>query len=468
MADDTEKILVVDDNTGIRHKLLEFLAAEGYRLEEAANGIEALEKARSFGPDMVLLDIVMPEMDGLKVLRDLRENALTRDVPVIMITSQSHGKDVKTGFDLGANDYVTKPFDPEVLLARVRRHLEIKRRFDQIKEERELLFVTNQLITSLHAKKKTRDVLFCLVQKIAEFIQVKRCSVIRIQDDGTTGVVEATSDGPDIRDLTIDLKKYPEILAALGQKDMVVIPNVTTDERVAAVREILHQVGCHSLVVVPIVHGDDLIGTLLLNTARARDTFNDREVRFLKGIAKAAKTALLNAEYFERAEKRAAEEEAGATTHDPLTRLCGYYKFLEEAEKEIYRAKRYKSRLSLILVDIEQLRDVNQRHGQDKGDLALQEVARTIADSIRKSDLAARCHGDDFAVLLPETSQIGATVKAKQLQKMVRKNPTLHELGVSILVGVSSMEETEVHSPVDLIHAAEIELERAKTGPFAL
>ena len=467
MAVDAEKILIVDDSAGIRRRLWEFLAAAGYRLEQAANGIEALDKARSFAPDMVLLDIVMPEMDGLKVLRDLRENAPTRDVPVILITSKSQGKDVKTGFDLGANDYVTKPFDPEVLLARVRRHLEIKRRFDQVREERELLSVTNQLITTLHAKKKTRDVLYCLVQKIAEFIQVKRCSVIRIRD-GATGVVEATSDGPEIRDLTIDLRKYPEILEALGQRDMVVIPNVSTDERVAAVRELLHQVGCHSLVVVPIVHGDDLIGTLLLNTARSRDSFNEREVRFLKGIAKAAKTALINAEYFERAEKRASEQEAGASTHDPLTRLCGYYKFLEETEKEIYRATRYKSRLSLILVDIERLRDVNQRHGHDQGDAALREVARTISESIRKSDLAARCQGDDFAVLLPETSQIGATVKAKQLQKAVLRNPRLRDLGVHVLVGVSSMEETEVHSPVDLIHAAEIELERAKTGPFAL
>ena len=100
--------------------------------------------------------------------------------------------------------------------------------------------------------------------------------------------------------------------------------------------------------------------------------------------------------------------------------------------------------------------------------MALKEVGRLITDSIRKSDLAARCQGGDFAILLPETSHIGATVQAKRFQKTVLKNPTLHKLGVTVMVGVSSMEETEVESPIDLIHSAEVVLERVKTGPFAL
>lgn len=465
MLQNQEKILIVDDNSTIRSELRNILSRDSFLIEEAANGFEALQKTATLSPDLILLDIVMPEVDGLKVLKTLRENPHTRDIPVILITSKAEGRDIRTGFELGANDYITKPFDKEVLVAHIRRHLEIKRAFDQIKHEKEDLYITNQLITTLHAKKKTHDILYCLVQKIAEYIQVKRSSVIRIDRHGAAGIVEATSDGPEIRDLKIELNKYPEIMEALKQKDLVIIPNTEKDERMSPVRDILHEIGCFSLVVVPIVHGDDLIGTLLLNTTRSKETFNEREIRFLRGIAKAAKTALLNAQIFESIDP---EGRSTVGSYDPLTKLFSFYKFLEEAEKEIYRAARYNNHLSLILIDIEHLREINKTHGYEKGNQALQEVGQMITDSIRKSDLAARCHGDDFAILLPETSHIGATIHAKRFQKMVLKNPVLHKLGVSVLVGISSMEETEVKNPIDLIHAAEIELERIRTGPFAL
>ncbi|MEK6776867.1 MAG: response regulator [bacterium] len=465
MLKNREKILIADDNTAIRSNLRDLLARNHYLVEEAKNGVEALQKAATFSPDLIILDVVMPGMDGLKTLKALRNNQQTQDIPVIMVTSQGQGKDIKTGFELGANDYVIKPFEADVLMAHIRRHLQIKKRLDQVIDEREDLVVTNELISTLHAKQKTRDILYCLVQKISEYVEVKRCSVIRIGKNSSRGIVEATSDGPELQNIEIDLNKYPEIMEALQQKSVVLIPDIDKDDRMSPVRKILHEIGCFSLVVVPIIHGDDLIGTLLLSTARSRESFSDREVRFLRGISNAAKSALLNAQALESVHY---DDKTIVASFDPLTKLCGYYKFLEAGEKEIYRAKRYKSHLSLILIDINQLRKVNGIHGNEKGDKALKEIGRLISDSIRKSDLAARCHGDDFAILLPETSHIGATVQAKRFQKQVLKNPTLHELGVSVLVGVSSMEETEVQSIIDLIQAAEFDLERAKTGPFAL
>jgi two-component system cell cycle response regulator len=465
MLQSQEKILIVDDSAAIRSKLRELLIKNHYRIEEAKNGVEALQKAGVFCPDLILLDIVMPKIDGLKALQTLRKNQHTQDTPIIMVTSNASGKDITTGLDLGANGYITKPFDDDVLLAHIQSHLNTKRRFNQILYEKEDLYVANQLITTLHAKKKARDILLCLVQKISEYIQVKRCSVIRINPEGAIGVVEASSEGAEVKGLRIDLNKYPEIMEALKSKDVVIIPDAVNNELMSPVKDVLQEIGCSSLVVVPIVHGDDLIGTLLLNTARSKDSFSEREVRFLKGISKSAKTALLNAQIFETLDQKG-QPTVGSL--DPLTKLYSYYKFLEMAEGEIYRAKRYKHHLALIMIDINQLRKVNKAHGQGQGDHALQEIGRLITDSIRKSDLAARCQGDDFALLLPETSHIGATIKAKQFQKMVLKNPTLHKLGVTVLVGVSSIEETVVESPIDLIHAAEIELERAKTKPFAL
>jgi len=110
-------VLVVDDDPKLVELLRLYLERDGYRVRTAAGGPQALEALRNGQPDLVILDLMLPEMDGLEVCRVLREEA---DTPVIMLTARTSEKDRITGFDLGADDYVTKPFSPGELLARVR------------------------------------------------------------------------------------------------------------------------------------------------------------------------------------------------------------------------------------------------------------------------------------------------------------------------------------------------------------
>jgi two-component system alkaline phosphatase synthesis response regulator PhoP len=115
-----EKILAVDDEEDIRELVRYNLAREGYRVEEAASGEEACRKARSWLPDLILLDLMLPGMDGLETCRILKRETGTSHIPVIMLTAKGDESDVVTGLELGADDYVTKPFSPKVLVARVR------------------------------------------------------------------------------------------------------------------------------------------------------------------------------------------------------------------------------------------------------------------------------------------------------------------------------------------------------------
>jgi DNA-binding response OmpR family regulator len=110
-------ILVVDDERNIVELARMYLRNEGFEIEAAYNGREALEKARALQPSLVLLDIMMPEVDGLEVMRTLRKET---DIPVVMLTARADDVDKVVGLELGADDYITKPFNPRELVARVK------------------------------------------------------------------------------------------------------------------------------------------------------------------------------------------------------------------------------------------------------------------------------------------------------------------------------------------------------------
>jgi two-component system, sensor histidine kinase and response regulator len=125
-------ILVVDDISKNLQVVGTLLRKEGYRIVPATSGAQALERVRAETPDLILLDLMMPEMDGLEVCRRLKADALTQPIPVIFLTASNEMEHLVQGFEVGAVDYVTKPFNPPELLARVRTHLELKHARDTI------------------------------------------------------------------------------------------------------------------------------------------------------------------------------------------------------------------------------------------------------------------------------------------------------------------------------------------------
>jgi len=113
-------VLIVEDEPDIRHLIAHHLEREGYRCREVSNGAEALRAVRSAVPDLVVLDLMLPEIDGLEVCRRLRSDAATGSLPIIMLTAKSEEIERIVGLELGADDYIAKPFSPKELVARVR------------------------------------------------------------------------------------------------------------------------------------------------------------------------------------------------------------------------------------------------------------------------------------------------------------------------------------------------------------
>ena len=144
------KILIVDDEPFNLDLLEQELGDYDYVIERAGDGVEALEKTQNFKPDVILLDYMMPRMNGLEVVKQLRESQEHKGIPVILLTAKATQEDKVAGLDAGADDYVTKPFDSFELLARVRAMLRLKEMHDTLEEwNRSLADKVNQQVKEL-------------------------------------------------------------------------------------------------------------------------------------------------------------------------------------------------------------------------------------------------------------------------------------------------------------------------------
>ena len=140
MAEDKgPRVLIVDDTVQNIQVLGTVLREQNYQINVAQNGLQALESVEKVRPDLILLDVMMPEMDGFEACKRLKANDETKDIPIIFLTAKVETEDVVHGFDLGAVDYVTKPFNATELLARVHTHLELQRLRRELEEYNQML-----------------------------------------------------------------------------------------------------------------------------------------------------------------------------------------------------------------------------------------------------------------------------------------------------------------------------------------
>lgn len=325
-----KKILLIEDDETISKALDFALGEEGYEVLCAEDGESGLEKARSEKPDIILLDIMLPKMNGFEVCQALKTDAKFKSIPIVMMTGLGDTENTVKGLTLGADDYVSKPFNFKELLARLQSHLRMKELYDTVKtgeEEKTALLDVSQ---SLASTMNPHDTLYTIVSKIAEVIEVKRCSIIYVDPSSKQAYVMASHDSKEVKHLKVDIEKYPEIQRVVETGKSVVINDVYTDPILFSVREILSLIDVKSIMAFPVSFKDTLIGTLILRTARREAPFNEREIRFCEVISHLAAAPLKNAYLFEilhmekekELEKRLAAEEESKVTGEMLEIIC--------------------------------------------------------------------------------------------------------------------------------------------------
>lgn len=294
------KILAVDDSNAILCLISDIFSSE-HEVIKASNGKEGVEKAFSEMPDIVLMDVNMPVMDGIAATRTIKEDPRTRGLPVILLTGLGGEESTVMGLDAGADDYIGKPFNVKILKARIRSHLRSKALYDSLEQAYKdmdiILDITKKTTSTLNIS----QVLHTITEKISKYLNLYRCSVVLVDDDTRHGLIVASSDDPEIGGLCIYLDKYPEIMKVLETRETVVVDDVNSDPVMAGVR-IEMNLPFRSLMVVPIIFKDKIIGTFFLRATKRSGGFSMREVDFCRMIANASSSAIKNSALFEKLE----------------------------------------------------------------------------------------------------------------------------------------------------------------------
>jgi diguanylate cyclase (GGDEF)-like protein len=319
------------------------------------------------------------------------------------------------------------------------------------------------IATALTSTKTNEDILAVLVRVIARVVEVVRCSVIMVGKDQPRGEVVATHENPSATGFAIDLAKYPEIAQAVSSGESVLIEDVNTDPRMSRVVASFKHLDIHSILVIPISYREEILGTLFLRTSRPGRVFAPDEWLFCQTAAKMAANALLGLAEQHRLEDLNALL-ANEAAHDPLTGLLNHRSLAIRLEQAFAMAERYGRPLSYLMLDLDRFKQVNDTLGHEGGDQALRRVAQAILQTMRKSDVAARYGGDEFAILLPETDAYGAFTEAERIRRAVEQIRLDQPHLLSVSIGTATFPAPGTRTKEELVRQADQALYTAKTN----
>ena len=413
-----DKILVVDDDPSILETLATMLRYKGYTTHMASTGRKALEAVNEFEPDLVLLDIMLPDIDGYDICRRLKSDPRTRDLPILIVSARTRREEIVNLLEMGANDYITKPFFLDEVIARVRTNLEAKKYRDRVREEADQLAAMLQISHAVTSSLELGEVLGTIVRTLTETIRLNRASILKLVDANTAQVVATTDPSEEIgRFLT--LERYPEVVLAVDESRPINVENHLTDHRLEGVRDLFPDRTPRALLAVPLPAKQDAQASYVLHVERPRQPFEPKEVRFCELVANAAANGIYNAQLYEEKAIDNERLERMANT-DPLTGIHNHGYLYRRLNDEFERAQRYVADLACIMIDIDRFKAINDRYGHLKGDQVLRDIAHIIQRSIRKIDIGARYGGEEFVVLLPETNLDGGYQQAERIRREVK------------------------------------------------
>lgn len=462
------RILVADDDETLLHTLTWILGDKGYEVIPVRGGENLLRHLQNERPDLLLLDIMMPKVDGLQLLGEVKRDARWKDLPVLMISSMPPEEATVKSLGLGASDFIAKPFRVKELLARVEvqlRHgqaLEAARR--EVAERGEMVDILQEITDALQPE----EIYHILARRVANVLKISRCSLVLANPGDELGTVVVTADNPMIRNLDIQLHRYPEIRKALETHDSVLVSDIHTDPLYADVRKQWHHEGIRvpirSVIAVPFRLQEKQGGVFFLRTLEKDPPLSKTDLDFAEGVITTAVNALEKAYVLQTAQSDKERYQVLATT-DALTGCLNRRALIEKLEAEFGRARRYDAALSILLIDVDRFKSINDTHGHIVGDRVLRQLGELLRREIRTVDVVARYGGEEFVIVLPETVPDGALSFAERIRAKVqdyRFADDKQSLTATVSIGVASIPPLEVASPEDLIARADVALYRAK------
>ncbi|MGV7207336.1 EAL domain-containing protein [Oxalobacteraceae bacterium A2-2] len=392
------EVLIVEDTPASLKLLSDLLTEAGYYVRQAPNGELALWTAESRPPELILLDIRMPGIDGFEVCRRLKANPSLKQVPVIFLSAQHDTDDKVRGFALGAVDFIAKPFQAEEILARTDAHVRLGRAQQALAAERALLeqrvrertAELAQLAASLESEveqRRANEEFLRLSSKVFEATQ----DAIVVTD--VAGLIVATNpaftrisgyEGGEVRGKGISLLYAGEQEAATHPKLL----------------QALHGAGHWSgEIQARRKNGDVYPGLLSVSLVR------DEQGSVINYVAV----------FMDLSERKAEQHLIDFLSHhDALTGLPNRSLARERFEQLLAAARRENRCVAVMALDLDRFKSINDSYGQQVGDKALQVVARFLSDTVREGDVVTRQGGDEFQIIVPDECQLDATLALAQ------------------------------------------------------
>ncbi len=416
------RVLVVDD-VEINVKLLEAkLASEYFHVITASDGMAALAQAKRERPDIVLLDIMMPLMDGFEVCRRLKADPTTSDIPVVMITALSDSANRVRGLEVGADDFLTKPVSDVALFARVRSLVRLKRMTDEWRLREETY---GRLAALADGEAKTAE--DTRPARIIVF-EDRPLSAQRILDTLSAHSVVHAARSADA-----------QIAAATGA-DLLVLALSEQEDTLRLVAELRATEATRSEPILLIGEQEE-IGKLAKGLDLGATDYLVRPIDRNELVAR-VRTQILRKRLQERLRETYQRSLSMALT-DSLTGLYNRRYLTAHLEGLMARAAAGADGPALLALDIDLFKTINDTYGHPGGDVVLCEISQRIARNVRPFDLVARYGGEEFVVVMPETPMAVAAAVAERLRHAIADDlfvsPDLPQrVPVTISIGVAA------------------------------
>ncbi|WP_421859041.1 PleD family two-component system response regulator [Oricola sp.] len=445
----TARILVVDDIEANRNLLETRLLSEYFDVLTAADGEQALEICSAMSIDLVLLDIMMPGIDGFEVCEQLKSGAETAHIPVVIVTALDEMKDRIRGLEAGADDFLTKPVNEMQLLTRVRSLVRLKMLTDELR----LRAVTardiglEELFRPSDEGTENRPRLLVIDDREVSFEKLGKAlrghAALTHVKDPQEGVLHAADGNYDCIFVAATFKEFDSLrvcsqLRSLDRTRFSPIILVADSEDESLIGRAL-ELGVNDYIVRP-VDANELIARMRTQVRRKRyhDGLRDNVAASIEMAVTDGLTGLHNRRYLD--------------TH---------------LETLVARAHNRGKQLSLLITDIDRFKLVNDTYGHDAGDDILREFARRIRINVRGMDLACRYGGEEFVIVMPDTLPHVAMEVAERLREQIEAvgfkiENGARNVGVTVSIGVTSLDAAENDSAKALLKRADEALYEAK------
>lgn len=445
----TALILVVDDRPTNVLLLETKLSNEYYDVVTARDGFEAIQLTKERNPDLILLDVMMPGIDGFEVCRRLKSDPEVAHIPVVMVTALSSKSDRLRGLEVGADDFLTKPFNDIVFFARTKSLIRIKLLLDELRlrdqtsaqiggaDLTQNMFTANVSGSKVLVVDDNSRQSRMLSEKLSELYTVE------VAVDADSASERMKRDSYDVVIISTEMAsseglRLASLLKSREESRHVPIIIMVNESRTQTMLKAL-ELGINDYLLLPL------------------DT-NEMMARVRTQIRRKKYQDALRSSY---------EKTVSRSVTDALTNLYNRHFMDTHLENMVQQSHKHQRPMSLMLIDVDHFKPINDTYGHDAGDEVLRGLSKVIVNSIRTADMAARFGGEEFVVLLPETDMLSGTVVTDRIRKMVEMTPFKvgHEIGslnVTVSIGAAQLRKGE--TPAQLLKRADEALYKAKNS----